>query len=142
MGISKAQITDAMRKRMSKREQQIYGKPFEDQVAELEEQAEETMHEQYSSYLYRHGFRLVIHADMDRKVHDLPIGWPDYTVSYGPPLQTLYVEFKAGRNKLTPEQDAYRNLITVSGGTYVVARSFKAAMDATIQFFNLGDPTE
>jgi len=141
MGINPAQITDAMRRRMPKSEQKFYGKPFEEQVIELEAKNELEMHSQYMSYLDRHGIEIVWHADPTRKATIKP-GLPDFAVCHGPPFKMLFIEFKAGKNKLSKEQDHFKNRILAAGGWYVIAYSYLTARDATQEFFKLGEMIE
>src|SRR5215510_9718417 len=126
MGIKRGQITDAMKKRMPESEQKVYGKPFEDQVAQIEADNEREMHSQYESFLARHGIELVWHCDPTRKATIKP-GLPDFAVCHGPPLKTLFVEFKAGANKLTKEQRHFYHQIVSVGGQYVIAYSYLIA---------------
>lgn len=76
-------------------------------------------------------------ARMDRR-STLAVGYPDFTF----PHRGRFVawEAKVGTNKLTPEQEAYRDQIEAHGGSYRVIRTLQDAAGHLLQLhMNIAD---
>jgi hypothetical protein len=69
-------------------------------------------------------------ARMDRR-STLAVGYPDFTF----PFRGRFVawEAKVGKNDLTPEQEAFRDMIVAQGGAYRVIRNFEDAQSHLYQ---------
>jgi VRR-NUC domain len=65
-----------------------------------------------------------IHAPTFRRVHDLPPGWPDFTLIWGD--QHLFVELKSARGRLSPAQLEMKAKLEAQGATVYVKFSYES----------------
>jgi hypothetical protein len=96
---------------------------------------ERKLHAEFSGFLRRHEFGLVIHTD-PRKRSPIRPGWPDYSI-FGRYSQTLFIEFKVGENRCTPVQEEVIAELREAGFTVLVLHNYESAVEATLDFFSL-----
>ena len=102
--------------------------------AEHELKLERELHSEFSGFLARNGFKLVIHADPSKPSRIKP-GWPDYSIIRS--NRVLFIEFKVGRNTLSQVQETVVNELLAEGCTVRVLYSYEAATRATKEYFAL-----
>jgi hypothetical protein len=102
--------------------------------AKHELELERDLHNEFSGFLARNGFKLVIHADPTKPSRIKP-GWPDYSIIRS--NRILFIEFKIGRNTLSQVQETVINELLAEGCTVHVLYSYEAATRATKEYFAL-----
>jgi hypothetical protein len=65
-----------------------------------------------------------IHAPTFRRVHDLPPGWPDFSLIWGDRI--LFVELKSARGRLSPAQLEMKAKLEAQGATVYVKFSYES----------------
>jgi hypothetical protein len=110
------------------------GLTTEEALAKHELKLERDMHSEFSGFLARNGFKLVIHADPTKPSRIKP-GWPDYSIIRS--NRILFIEFKIGRNTLSQVQETVINELLAEGCTVHVLYSYEAATRATKEYFAL-----
>jgi hypothetical protein len=109
-------------------------------MAEVQERVdlrlERKLHSDYVGFLRRHGFKdhQIITSPMNRKSF-LPQGFPDFLIQRGG--RFLYLEFKTGNNRLSPIQELVIADLIADGCRVLVLYTYKAAVEATLDFFTL-----
>jgi hypothetical protein len=108
-------------------------------MAEVQERVdirlERRLHADFSGFLHRHDFGLVIHTD-PRKRSPIRPGWPDFSI-FGTRGLTLFIEFKVGQNQCSAVQEEVIAELRAAGFTVLVLHTYKEAVEATLDFFNL-----
>ena len=108
-------------------------------VAEVQERVdlrlERKLHAEFSGFLRRHEFSLVIHTD-PRKRSPIRPGWPDFSI-FGTRGLTLFIELKVGQNQCTAVQEEVIAELRAAGFTALVLHTYKDAVEATLDFFSL-----
>lgn len=94
---------------------------------------EKELHRQLSDLLRSMGVPFG-HARMDKR-STLAVGYPDFTFPFGGKFVAW--EAKVGKNKLSPEQEAFRRQIEICGGVYRVITNLDEAL-AHIQSMSPG----
>lgn len=95
---------------------------------------ERKLHAEFSGFLRRHEFELVIHTDPRKKSAIMP-GFPDYTILREG--KVLFIEFKVSTNTLSDIQKEVIAMLLKEGFTVLVLRSYADAVDATMKFFSV-----
>jgi hypothetical protein len=121
----------AERKRMGKA-----GVTLAELEAEHSEKAERQDHNNYLSFLHRNEFKnwQILHANPNKR-STLPPGHPDFLIQAKG--RSLYLEFKAGTNKLSDVQELVIADMIGDGFTVKVVRSYAEAVHATLEHFEL-----
>jgi hypothetical protein len=130
-------IPENLLRLMSPKDRRQYGRggwTAEDVHARVDLRLERKLHAEFSGFLRRHEFHLVIHADPRRK-SQLPAGWPDFTIFHEG--KTLLLEFKTSQNTLSEIQKEVIASLLKEGFTVLVLRNYPDAVDATLEFFSL-----
>jgi hypothetical protein len=108
-------------------------------IADVQERVdlrlERKLHAEFSGFLRRHEFFLVIHTD-PRKRSPIRPGWPDFSI-FGRYTQALFIEFKVGNNHCTAVQEEVIAELRAAGFTVLVLHNYESAVEATLEFFNL-----
>lgn len=128
MGIKVSEITDALLKLMNPSDRHPLGKAgitFDEAEAKRVRLAESREHAVVMNWSRKNNL-FVIHARTSSRVHDLPAGWPDFTLIHGP--KHLLVEMKIGSNKLSPEQQKVKTQIESEGGEVWIKHSADQTM--------------
>ena len=143
MGTDPASLTKAQLERMAPEDRQVVaaavghrnaGLTAAEASAKHELKLERDMHSEFSGFLARNGFKLVIHADPTKPSRIKP-GWPDYSIIRS--NRILFIEFKVGRNTLSQVQERVVNELLAEGCTVCVLYSYEAATRATKEYFAL-----
>jgi VRR-NUC domain-containing protein len=98
--------------------------------------AEVAMHNQYKGFLARNGLHEYLYASPNKRVRDLPPGWPDFSVP-GPCGKTLYIEFKTESGTLSPDQKRVIAALRQNGHRVYVAWSYEEAVEITRECFGI-----
>jgi hypothetical protein len=143
MGTDPASLTKEQLERMAPEDRQVVaaaighpnaGLTTEEAGAKHELELERDLHNEFSGFLARNGFKLVIHADPTKPSRIKP-GWPDYSIIRS--NRILFIEFKVGRNTLSQVQETVVNELLAEGCTVHVLYSYEAATRATKEYFAL-----
>jgi hypothetical protein len=143
MGTDPASLTKKQLERMAPADRQIVaaavghpnaGLTTAEAGAKHELELERDLHNEFSGFLARNGFNLVIHADPTKPSRIKP-GWPDYSIIRS--NRILFIEFKVGRNTLSQVQETVVNELLAEGCTVHVLYSYEAATRATKEYFDL-----
>lgn len=82
---------------------------------------EKADHKRVMSWVARNKLEC-IHAPTFRRVHDLPPGWPDFTLIFGD--RHLFVELKSARGRLSQAQLEMKAKLEAQGATVYVKFSY------------------
>jgi hypothetical protein len=143
MGTDPASLTKAQLERMAPEDRQVVaaavghpnaGLTTQEAGAKHDLELERDLHSEFSGFLARNGFKLVIHADPTKPSRIKP-GWPDYSIIRS--NRILFIEFKIGRNTLSQVQETVINELLAEGCTVHVLYSYEAATRATKEYFAL-----
>jgi hypothetical protein len=110
------------------------GLTMPEHIAEYSLKLERNLHNDFSGFLKRHEFDLVIHTSPAKK-SPIKAGWPDYTIFKGGKI--LFIEFKVGENVLSEEQETVIAQLLTEGFTVCVLFNYAEAVEATLAFFEL-----
>jgi hypothetical protein len=143
MGTDPNSLPDSFKKLMSTADRQFVaaavghpnaGLTTAEARAKHDLELERDLHSEFSGFLARNGFNLVIHADPAKPSRIKP-GWPDYSIIRS--NRILFIEFKVGRNTLSQVQETVVNELLAEGCTVRVLYSYEAATRATKEYFAL-----
>jgi hypothetical protein len=143
MGTDPASLPDSFKRLMATEDRQSVaarvghpnaGLTTEKALAKHDLELERDLHSEFSGFLARNGFKLVIHADPTKPSRIKP-GWPDYSIIRS--NRILFIEFKIGRNTLSQVQETVINELLAEGCTVHVLYSYQAATRATKEYFAL-----
>jgi hypothetical protein len=119
---------------MSPDDQKRFGfKTLEALNAEQEAKQEKDLHGMFMAFLHRESFGYY-HAAMNKKSPFL-IGQPDFGVYRG--SRIVWIEFKVGTNKLSPEQKTQIATLLADDNTVHVCYSYPEAVNAVRAFFGI-----
>jgi hypothetical protein len=110
------------------------GRTMPEHIAEYSLKLERDLHNDFSGFLKRHEFDLVIHTSPAKK-SPIKLGWPDYTIFKGGKI--LFIEFKVGANVLSEDQRTVIAQLLTEGFTVRVLYSYTEAVKGTLEFFEL-----
>jgi hypothetical protein len=133
MPIFTGQIPDAILDKIAdpadRRKMGKAGLTMAERSAKEETRLERELHSQFSGFLKRNESKtaLVIHADPTKPARMTP-GVPDYTIFFRNG-RVLFVEFKVGRNWLTPEQTIIIAQLRESGFPVLITSSYEFVTD-------------
>lgn len=128
-------IPDNIGRLMSPEDQKKYGfKSVETIAAEQEVKLEKDLHEKLLAYLRRKGFCDPYRAGMHKK-SELAIGMPDFGIYRG--SRIMWIEFKVGQNKISPEQKNQIGKMLCDGNEVHVCYSYPDAIAKVEQFFGI-----
>jgi hypothetical protein len=143
MGTDPVSLPDSFKRLMATEDRQIVaaavghpkaGLTTDEALAKHDLELERDLHSEFSGFLARNGFKLVIHADPTKPSRIKP-GWPDYSIIRS--NRILFIEFKIGRNTLSQVQETVINELLAEGCTVHVLYSYEAATRATKEYFAL-----
>jgi hypothetical protein len=95
---------------------------------------EREIHNQFGSWLYRHGFEDYYHSDPVRRP-TIKAGLPDFGVYRD--SRIIFIEIKIGKNDLSESQEIVFQRMGEKGNVILICRSYEQCVSAVIQFFNL-----
>jgi hypothetical protein len=127
-------IPEHLGRLMSPEDQKKYG--FESIAActeRLEAQREKDDHDFLLAFLRKEELGYY-HAPMYKK-SELPVGIPDFGIYRG--SRILWIEFKTGKNKLSPEQKNQIARMLTDGNEVRVCYSYPEALAAVKTFFGI-----
>lgn len=93
---------------------------------------EREVHNQFSSWLYRHGFEDFYHSDPTRRSR-IRVGLPDFGVYRD--SRIIFIEFKVKPNGLSPDQEAVFERMGANGNVIIICYSYEEATKAVLEFF-------
>jgi hypothetical protein len=134
-------LPENLLKLMSPADRKQYGRAgwtAEDCQERVDLRLERKLHADFSGFLRRHEFGLVIHTD-PRKKSPIRPGWPDFSI-FSRYSQTLFIEFKVGDNTLSTVQEEVIAELRAAGFTVLVLHNYADAVEATLDFFIAFDP--
>ena len=127
-------IPDNIGRLMSPEDQKKYGfETIEVITQRQEEQLEKDLHEMLLAYLRRNELGYY-HAGMHKK-SELPVGMPDFGIYRG--SRIMWIEFKVGQNKISPEQKNQIGKMLCDGNEVHVCYSYPDAIAKVEQFFGI-----
>lgn len=95
---------------------------------------EREIHSQFSGWLKRNGFEDYYHSDPVKRA-TIKKGLPDYGIYRD--SRILFIEFKVGKNGLTPDQEEVFGRMGRQGNVILVCYSYEEAVQTVQKFFSL-----
>jgi hypothetical protein len=106
----------------------------EEESAQANLTLEREIHNQFGSWLYRHGFEDYYHSDPVRRP-TIKAGLPDFGIYRD--SRILFVEIKVRPNGLSPAQEEVFQRMGAAGNVILIVYSYEEAARVTAKFFNL-----
>jgi hypothetical protein len=104
----------------------------EEQAAQANLTVERDIHNQFSNWLYRHGYEDFYHSDPVRRP-TIKAGLPDFGIYRE--SRILFIEFKVRPNGLSPVQEETFTRMSNRGNVVLVFYTYEQAVKATQTFF-------
>jgi hypothetical protein len=118
MGI---QLTERMKQLMSPQDQKALGVQPSDQSTPRPEREEQRI---FANDCLRRGFAYVWHSTASATKATL--GCPDFIVAANG--KTFWIEFKVGSNKLSADQQSFKDKLLANGATYALVHTANEAI--------------
>ena len=136
MGIDLSSVPDAFKSKIApevRTELGFKAQTTEDGRRAFDRREEGVMHEKFQQFCNYHQLGYV-HSRMDKKA-TIKKGWPDFSLFLNG--RSMFVEFKAGDNKLSEDQEQCIESLRKAGMLVEVAYDLGSAMRAASEFFKL-----
>jgi hypothetical protein len=105
-----------------------YGSTKEERAEKYTARLERELHGQFSGFLHRHKDKIaLVHHTNPAKRTRATVGEPDYVIHFMSG-QTLFIEIKVGKNKLSPEQEEITDRLREAGYKVLITGDYAEAI--------------
>jgi hypothetical protein len=139
MGIHLSDLNDKQKSLIADRPRTKAWRTLGEAETQRQKRCELEMHNQFWSFLRRHGFEDVEYSNPHRKTRARQ-GRPDFLICRD--SHRLGIEFKLPGNKLSPEQETFFQMAERQGNLCLVCFSYREAINAVTVFFSRSPPED